>query len=233
MKNSIITAIIAFVAVPLACNAQKYVPRDQWPFIYEDFSRAEILLPGGERTVLESANVCVSDAKVYFVEKDTLKVSTRIVSAVRLNGDDFVLSKGRLMKVLRRTEHGFVLLDTEVNHEAMTRADVGYGFKSSVSATEKRSFFEGSNGSTLSLRMVQNPIQSLEARKNTGEELVLKQTKYVLVNGAYPIRAIKTDVRSAPGVDKKALDSFWKQNKVKYSDDDSLAALVEFLYGER
>lgn len=228
MKNSFAIAALLLLSC-FAAIAQKYTPRELWPFIYEDFTKGEFIMEDGTRVALNAANIAVTDGRLYFIERDTLKQSVKYASLARIAGDDYMLVQGRLMKILRRTEHGAVLFDTPVNHEAMTRSDVGYGMKSSVSATEKRAIIEGSNGATLSLRLVQQPLEHLKAQKNAGAELVLKPVKYVYLNGGNLMRALKSDVRQLGWIDKKALDAFWKQNKVKYTDDDSLAALVEFL----
>ncbi|MBO4596045.1 MAG: hypothetical protein J5632_05490 [Bacteroidales bacterium] len=228
MKNSLLIAAMLLASCFVA-GAQKYAPHEQWPFIYEDFAKGEFIMEDGTRVALDAANIAVTDGRLYFIERDTLKQSVKLASLARIAGDDYMLVHGRLMKILRRTEHGAVLFDTPVNHEAMTRSDVGYGMKSSVSATEKRAIIEGSNGATLSLRMVQQPLEYLKAQKNAGAELALKPVKYVYLNGGNLSRALKGDVKQFGWVDKKKLDAFWKQNKVKYTDDDSLAALVEFL----
>lgn len=231
MKRSLLTGLAIFAAL-FQSFAQKYAPHEQWPFIYEDFAPAELLTQNGDRILLDAANISVGDAKVYFFENDTLKVSTRVVVAAKIADDNYLYASGRLMKVLRRTEHGAVLFDKVINLEAMSRDDVGYGFKSSVSATEKRNIFEGSNGATISLRMVQQPLEVLKTRKNGGAELILKEYKYIWINGGYVVRAMKNEVRDLPWIDKKELDAFWKQNKVKYSNDDGLAALAEYLYSK-
>ena len=215
----------------LSAAAQEYTPHELWPFIYEDFAPAEVLLSNGERVILDAANINVADGKLYFVQNDTVKVTARMVTAASIQGDNYISAMGRLMKALRRTKHGAVLFDAEVDHEAMTRDDVGYGFKSSVSAVDKRNILEGANGATMSLRMEQQPLELLKMHKNGGEPLALKEVKYVFLYGGYTVRAIKSDVRNINGLDKKKLNAFWKENKVKYSDDDSLAALVEFIAG--
>ena len=236
MKNSFIVALAllpGLLGFGISASAQKYAPHEQWPFVYEDFAAAEVLMLNGDRLLPAQANVSVTDAKFYYIENDTLYRSARPAAAMRIGEDDYILANSRLMKVLRRTAHGAVLLDTFVDREAMNRSDVGYGFKSSVSSTEKRNIFEGANGATLSLRMEQNPLGSTLPVKNGGEELITKQNKYIYVNGGYAVRAVKSDVAGTPWIDKKALNAFWKQTKVKYSDDDSLAAVAEYLWSEK
>lgn len=226
---SVFALLLAFQA-PAAAQG-RYVPHEKWPFLNEDFAPGEVIASDGSRLVMEKLNIGVNGGKLFYVENDTLKMAGLTPKAVRIAGVDFINSQGELMKVLRRTEHGAVLLATRVNHEAMTRADVGYGFKSSVSAVEKRDIFEGANGATLSLRLNQ-PLTDAAAQKLGGAELILTETKFIHLNGGYRVRAIKSDVKSDSRLDGKKLNAFWKASKVKYSDDDSLAALVEFLYSE-
>lgn len=214
-------------------GAQRYTPHERWPFVNEDFASGELILYDGRRFVQNELNVSVVDGKLYFIERDSLKAVTGVVKLARIAGEEYILANNRLMKVLRRAEHGAVLLDNEVNREAMGRSDVGYGFKSSVSSTEKRSVLYGESGQSFSLRLEQRTPEGMKALKNAGEELILKEVKYVLVDGFGIVRAIKPDVRRVPGPDKKDLDAFWKERKVKYSDDDSLAALADFLYNAR
>lgn len=227
MRNNLF--IIVALLLPLSAFAQKYAPHEKWPFVYEDFSRAEALFLGGERDVLELANVSVTDAALYFFRNDTLYRSARPALAVRIEGEDYMLAQTRLMKVLKRTQAGAVLLDVAVDREAMSRADVGYGFKSSVSSTESRNIMEGTNGKTLSLRMEQGQLADGVPVKNGGEELLVKEMKYIYLNGGVLVRAVKSDVKRLPWVDGRALNIFWKAHKVKYSDDDALAELVDFL----
>ena len=231
MQSKSLALALLLLALPLAICA-KYVPRDRWPFVNRDFVPGEVLMHNGERIILEKANIGVEDGKLYYIENDTLKVSNGFVRAARIGSDDFIYVDSRLMKILRKTEHGAVLFDASVDREALSRKDVGYGFKSSVSSTETRNIWESGSGAVMSLRMVQRPLSELQMAVDQGEPLPLRETKYVYVNGKPAVRAVKPDVRAIPGLDKKRLDAFWKQNKVKYSDDDSLAALVEFLWAE-
>ncbi len=214
-----------------ATAQSRYVPHEQWPFLNEDFAPGEVIAGDGSRLVLDKVNIGVGAGNLFYVENDTLKMAGLTPKAVRINGVDYINSQGELMKVLRRTDHGAVLLATRINREAMGRSDVGYGFKSSVSAVEKRDMYEGGNGATLSLRLNQ-PISQGGAVKNGGAELILVETKFLQFEGGFRVRAIKSDVKGIDGVDKNNLNAFWKAGKVKYSDDDSLAALVEFLYSE-
>ena len=232
MKTKLILSCALFVLMQLPLAAQKYAPHEQWPFLNEDFAPGEILLINGERDVLDSLNIEVTGGRVCFYRDGDLLAAAKPVAAARIGGEDYLLAQGRLMKVLRRTARGAVLLDSWVDREAMSRSDVGYGFKSSVSSTEKRDIFEGGNGATLSLRTVQPPLGGAKPLKNGGEELIVKQTKYVFVKGLCLERAVKSDIKKLPWIDSGKLSSFWKQNKVKYTDDDSLAALVEFLADE-
>lgn len=220
------------LALPLVSGAKQYVPRDRWPFINRDFAPGEAIMHSGERVILEKANVSVADGRLYYIENDTLKVSTGFVKAARIGNDDFIYADSRLMKVLRKTEHGAVIYDACVDYEVLSRKDVGYGFKSSVSSTESRNMYETGGGAVMSLRLEQHPLSELQMAQDQGEELPLRETKYVYVYGKPAVRAVKPDVSDIPGLDKKRLNQFWKQNKVKYSNDDSLAALVEFLWAE-
>ena len=232
MKNRFFAFVAAALAFVPVAYSQQYAPHEQWPFIYEDFVPAEVIIMGGDRVVLEAANIGAADGKLYFVENDSLKVTTRIIAAARLAGDDYVLAQAKLMRLLKRSEHGVVLLNTEVDREAMSRKDVGYGFKSSVSSVEKKDIFEGPNGSTLSLRLVQHPVELSKMRKNGGEELILTQMKYLSISGVLFERPLKSSLRKLPWVDSKRLNAFWSKRKVRYGDDDSLADLVDFLWEE-
>lgn len=223
---------VLLLALPLVAGAKQYVPRDRWPFINRDFAPGEVIMHSGERIVLEKANISVADGRLYYIENDTLKVSTGFVKAARIANDDYIYVDSRLMKILRKVEHGAVIYDASVDMEALSRKDVGYGFKSSVSATENRTMFEMGSGAVMSLRLEQHPLGELQLAVDQGEELPLRETKYVYVYGQPAVRAVKADVKAIPGLDKKRLNDFWKQNKVKYTDDDSLAALVEFLWAE-
>lgn len=232
MKCKALALAMLMLALPLVTGAKQYVPRDKWPFINRDFAPGEVILHDGSRVILEQANISVADGRLYFIENDTLKVSTGFVKAARIGTEDYIYVDSRLMKILRKAEHGVVLYDASVDIEALSRKDVGYGFKSSVSSTETRNMFEMGSGSVLSLRLEQRPLSELQLAKDEGEELPLRETKYVYVYGKSAVRAVKSDVRAIPGLDKKRLNTFWKKNKVKYSDDDSLAALVDFLWAE-
>lgn len=232
MKSKVLALAVLMLALPLAVSAKKHVPTDKWPFVNRDFAPGEAILHNGQRVIVEKANISVADGKLYFIDNDSLKVSSDFVIAARVGSDDYVYADSRLMKVLRKTEHGVVLYDACVDIEALNRSDVGYGFKSSVSSTEKRTMYEMGSGAVMSLRMEHRPIGDLELAKDQGEELPLRETKYVYVYGRAAVRAVKPEIREIPGLDKKHLNDFWKKNKVKYSDDDSLAALVEFLWAE-
>lgn len=233
MNKHLILSMLPCIVLSFAASAQKYTPHEQWPFVYDDFQAAELAMPGGVTARMKAVNIGIPDGRIYFIENDTLKVSTEYARYAKIGEDNYVLANGRLMKVLAQSEHGAVLYDAEINREAMSRADVGYGVKSSVSSTERRDILEGSNGSALSLRMVQKPLSELKPLKNGGRPLELKEIKYLCIDGGYTVRAIKSEVRQVPWLDKKDLDAFWKEHKVKYSDNQSLAEVAEYIYSQQ
>ena len=81
---------VLLLALPLVAGAKQYVPRDRWPFINRDFAPGEVIMHSGERIVLEKANISVADGRLYYIENDTLKVSTGFVKAARIANDDYI-----------------------------------------------------------------------------------------------------------------------------------------------
>ena len=64
--------------------------------------------------------------------------------------------------------------------------------------------------------------------KDEGKILPL-QTKLYLVFGSKVVFAGKRDVLKMEGVDKRQVEAFVKERKIKWKDPDSLILLVDFL----
>ena len=64
--------------------------------------------------------------------------------------------------------------------------------------------------------------------KDTGEYLPLIVERFFLIDGKL-IPATKQGLKDYPGIDMNALDAFVKSNKIKWTKNESLELLVDFV----
>lgn len=222
-----IVLISALACIVLSSAAQgRYNPLTTWPYMYEEFRSGKIITWKGDTAEYDSLNVNLISGRVHYVQDGTIMESDlNTVARLCIGEDIYVLAGGRMMQVLRGTEHGAVVLSVTVDTETMNRSSIGYG-TSAIASTRNVSV------SAISGEMEYSFNRNLDtARRDrySGDRLALKQVKGILYKGTF-VPATRTDFLKIPGIDKEAVKRFIKTEKIRLSDIDDLARLAEFLY---
>lgn len=127
------------------------------------------------------------------------------------------------MKVMARSDNGFIAKETLIDMAALNATGGAYGSSSNSIATQALSSMEGIGGTRSNMNHME-----LKNSKDEGQILPLKEKMFLVLPSAV-VYAAKKDVSAVYGVDKKALNSFLKENKVKWNDPDSLLVLLDYI----
>lgn len=227
MKSRIILTVFLLLGLGLSLGAaDKYVPTTSWPYVYEEFMPGRIMTHQGGNISYDKLNVNLVSGRVHYVEKGIIMQADLNTIALLVIGDDsYICVGGRMLKVLRNTQHSAVLLRVTIDTDAMNSADIGYG-KSSIASTTNLSLSALSSGMDYS---VNRSIDDLLKEKTDGEPLVLREVQGLYYKGGF-VPASRVDVLKIPGIDKDALKQYLKAEKIKFSKTDDLAKLADFLY---
>lgn len=227
MKSKLIlTAFFLLGLGQLLSAADKYVPTTSWPYVYEEFIPGRILTHQGGNISYDKLNVNLVSGRVHYVENGTImQADLNTIALLAIGDDSYICVGGRMLKVLKNTQHSAVLLRVTIDTDAMNSADIGYG-KSSIASTSNLSLTALSSGMDYS---VNRSIDDLLKEKMTGEPLVLREVQGIYYKGGF-IPASRVDVLKVPGIDKEAVKHYLKAEKIKFSRIDDLGKLADFLY---
>jgi hypothetical protein len=219
------TLILALTVLCAPVLAQQYEPRETWPFIYEEFQ------PGATRTLDGSLvtearfNVAVHDGTLMFIGSDgvIMRPDMARIYTARVGDDVYVNIMGRMYRVLAETSCGNVVLGTEIDVDKQNQVNIGYGISSSTASSYNMSVLMDGR-----FDIGGKNLQQTEQDKYRGEVLPVKQTYYLHI-GTRLIPASRQEILSLPGMDKKAANAFFKQEKIKWKDTASLEKVVVFV----
>lgn len=211
------------VAFPLL--AQDFKPRETWPFLYENFQPGVLRLTDGTLAADALFNVAVPDGTLMFVGEDEtiMQADMSRIYTVRVGDDTFVNVMGRLYKVLSEVEGGALVLGAEVDVDQLNKVSIGYGISSSTASAQGLVNILDGRFDAGGRSVAQS-----EQDKYSGKELPVKETFYLKI-GMQLIPASRSEVLNTPGVDKKAANAFFKQEKIKWRDPASLEKLLSFV----
>ena len=215
-----IGALFAFTAF-----SQDYQPRETWPFIYESFQTGNARTLDGTLVTDAPFNVAVHDGTLMYVGKDDtiMRCDMTHVYSAMLGEDPYVNVMGRMYKVLSELDCGMVLLGTEIDTEAQSKVNIGYGISTSTASSQSLALMMDGRFDTMGRK-----IQQTELDKFRGNVLPTRQTYYLRI-GATLIPASKQEILSLPGVDKKEANAFLKQERIKWKEVPSLEKLLVFV----
>lgn len=223
MKRFILAFAGLLAAFPLL--AQDFKPRATWPFLYENFQPGASRSLDGTLTSDALFNVAVQDGALMYIGKDEtiMRADMSRIYTARIGDDTFVNAMGRLYKVLSEQGDGAVVLGTALDVDELNKVNIGYGISSSTaSAQGLTNILDGSfdaGGKT---------VAQSEQDKFSGKELPVKETFYFRI-GMQLIPATKSELINTLGLDKKAANAFFKQEKVKWRDPVSLEKVLSFV----
>ena len=225
MKRFVFT-LLAALAFALGSSAQNYnyVPRETWPYLFEEFMPGVVRTPAGGELAQGLYNICVTDGKLHYVgDGKIMEADMRQVQLARIAAFVYVNRMGRMMKVVaEESPTQYLVLSTSVDMDRLAKTDIGYGV-SSATASSQRMNNLGLSGGTVSME-----LEAAIAESKEGVVLPLTE-KYIFVLGPREVEARKNAVMDDPGLDKAGFKAFLKQEKIKWKDPESLTKVLHYL----
>lgn len=129
-----------------------------------------------------------------------------------------------MLKVMAKSDKAIVVEEFNIDFAALNATGGAYGSSSTSAGTTAFSSLEGIGGTRTNMNHME-----LKNNKDNGKELPLIKKNYIFVKGQ-KIFCSKKDVL-ALSVDRDAVKSFLKANKIKFNDPQSVLILGDFLYG--
>lgn len=223
MKRFILTLFAAFCLFSASAAAQE--PTEGWPYLYDNFILGKVRSTDG--TLLEDVrlNICVGDGTLHYINASDGKIiAAKMLTVFSAKiGEDLWLRAGlKMMKVILESDEAAVLELAVVDEEKLGATDIGYGIESKTASSTKLTSYAFSTG------MVGMNIEEVVTGKSRGRELPLKYT-YYLRAGKRIVQASKRQVLEIEGIDKAAANAFFKENKIKWKNPESLLKVAGFL----
>lgn len=203
--------------------AQDHKPTTSWPYLYADFQQGQLKKNVGA-PIDGTYNIHIHLGTLHFIEEGMIReVLSSEVFSLKIGNDIYANVGGTIMKVLAQSDNGFIALETLVDMASLNATGGAYGSSSNSIATQALSSMEGIGGSRSNMNHME-----LKNSKDEGQVLPVKEKIY-LVFPDMNVYAAKKDVSEMRGVDKKALNDFLKDNKIKWKDPQSLILLLDYL----
>lgn len=222
-KILLLTFVLSFMTIPLF--AQKYEPRDTWPFVYENFTDGSLYSSTGDVLLSARMNVSVLNQKLYYLKGETIMEAdmVRLYAAKIGPAEDLYVNVGaKMYRVLAESDGGAALQADVLDVERYNKASIGYGVTSYTASTQNLSglAMESSAGVNINTAM---------ASREGGEPLPILEKKYILYGQGRMVPALKREVMDIPDLDKQAAKEFFKENKIKWNQAASLTQVADFL----
>ena len=222
MRRTIIAILL--LCLSLGCmSAQNHKPTTTWPYLYADFQPGELKKTTGA-PIEGTYNIHIYQGTLHFIEDGMIReVLSSQVFSLKIGMDYYANVGGTMMKVLARSDNGFIAQETLADIAALNSTGGAYGSSSNSISTQALSSLEGIGGSRSNMNHME-----LKNSKDEGQVLPVKDKLYLVMDHAV-VFAAKKDVTELYGVDKKAVNAFIKENQIKWKDPQSLIVLLDYL----
>lgn len=204
-------------------SAQNHKPTTTWPYLYADFQPGELKKTTGA-PIEGTYNIHIYQGTLHFIEDGMIReVLSSQVFSLKIGMDYYANVGGTMMKVLARSDNGFIAQETLADIAALNSTGGAYGSSSNSISTQALSSLEGIGGSRSNMNHME-----LKNSKDEGQVLPVKDKLYLVMDHAV-VFAAKKDVTELYGIDKKAVNAFIKENQIKWKDPQSLIVLLDYL----
>ena len=226
MKRFLFLQVFLLFAAGTVC-AQKYEPRESWPYLNENFQTGAVRTVKGSLIEDSTYNISIADGSLhYIVDGKIMKIDMMTIYTARVGDQVFVNVGGKMYQVLAETDNGSLIQLVSIDFDKLGKVDIGYGISSSsASAMNVTSLLQGMDS------MVNTHFDTAIEKRDNGIELPLLAEKFIYVDGKL-VPASKYGVREFPGIDKAAANAFFKEKNIKWNKDESLSELIDFVYGQ-
>lgn len=212
----------------IMASAQKYEPTEGWPYIYSDFKQAIVYYNNGDP---ESArvNVHIANNELHFTDGENImlvRAQQHIDSVVLDDGVIFLRKGNSYVQQLGKTNRIILGHTTECDFNALTDSNGAYGTSTTTAATQNVSSFKD-HGNMAALRYK----EMKDMRNDTRSLPTIERLIFIIDNRAI-CQANKRGVTELLNKEqKKAFNTFLKQNKIKWKNQDSLMLVAQYLEG--
>lgn len=225
LQKLLLIGILLFSGI--SAGAQRFEPKDTWPFVYENFTDGALYSSTGEKLLSAKMNVSILNQKLYYLRGETIMEADMVrLYAAKINSgpaEDLYVNVGaKMYRVLAESDGGAALQADILDVERYNKASIGYGVTSYTASTQNVSglAMESSAGVNINTAM---------ASKEGGEPLPVLEKKYILYGQGRIVPALKREVMDIPDLDKQAAKVFFKENKIKWNQAASLTQVADFL----
>lgn len=223
LQKLLLIGILLFSGI--SAGAQRFEPKDTWPFVYENFTDGALYSSTGEMLLSAKMNVSILNQKLYYLRGETIMEAdmVRLYAAKIGPAEDLYVNVGaKMYRVLAESDGGAALQADILDVERYNKASIGYGVTSYTASTQNVSglAMESSAGVNINTAM---------ASKEGGEPLPVLEKKYILYGRGRIVPALKREVMDIPDLDKQAAKVFFKENKIKWNQAASLTQVADFL----
>lgn len=225
LQKLLLIGILLFSGI--SAGAQRFEPKDTWPFVYENFTDGALYSSTGEKLLSAKMNVSILNQKLYYLRGETIMEADMVrLYAAKINSgpaEDLYVNVGaKMYRVLAESDGGAALQADILDIERYNKASIGYGVTSYTASTQNVSglAMESSAGVNINTAM---------ASKEGGEPLPVLEKKYILYGQGRIVPALKREVMDIPDLDKQAAKVFFKENKIKWNQAASLTQVADFL----
>ena len=187
MRRTIIAILL--LCLSLGCmSAQNHKPTTTWPYLYADFQPGELKKITGA-PIEGSYNIHIHLGTLHFIEDGFIReVSSSEIFSVKIGMDFYASVGGTIMKVLARSDNGFIAQETLADIAALNSTGGAYGSSSNSISTQALSSLEGIGGSRSNMNHME-----LKNSKDEGQVLPVKDKLYLVMDHAV-VFAAKKDV---------------------------------------
>lgn len=218
-----ISILIVFIAICTNSYAQGYEPNTRWPYLYEEFTPGIVYMVGNMKMNCKLNIHLVGNVVHYVGDDDKIyKMKDEKILRVEIGDDAYIIYHHEMMKMVSVADSLLLLNITRGDFNSMLEGQGAYGSSLNSSATKSLS--------SLGLGGFGNPdLAQLMDKRYEGEAIPLVDCYYFLLNGTL-IDATKKGVLKYFGDNRSAeMKEFFKQNKVKWKDSESLTFLLSFI----
>lgn len=222
MRRNLVFALALILSI-CKVSAQEHKPTTTWPYVYSDFQQGQLKKIGGA-VVDGFYNVHLAEGRLHFIEDGMIREAAPYeIFSVKIGPDFYAGVNGAVLKVLAQSDNGMVVQEVKADFAALNATGGAYGSSSNSISTQALSSLEGIGGTRTNMNHME-----LKNSKDEGEILPVISKIYLLLPGNL-VFAAKKDVSEIEGIDKKALNVFIKENKIKWKDPQSLIVLLDYV----
>lgn len=218
MKRFALTFILALLFGGIAV-AQ--APTTAWPYIFNDFTDAQIFLKSGGK-LNYVANIHLQESSLHYVKGvNIMEADMSDILVVEISGRRYMNINGSLMEIVGEGKNGFVAKFSKPDYAKLNETGGAYGSSSNTTSTKALTSLEGFGSVTT--HMLQ------QSEKESGKVIPLQHEYYIVAAGSvYPAQK-KMLEKMLPADKQGLLKGFLKENKLKWNNVDDLLKLVDFI----